>query len=87
MRICIVILLTVVPFACSKSKETLPKLDNVVVIKVGLNYAIISANISSTGNNDIIEKGFCWSKDPDPTVSDNSLAIPGTGNSFSDTIP
>lgn len=72
---------------CSKSDQvTAPGLDQVVVISVGLNYAVVSARIKNAGNADITARGFCWSKDPHPTLSDNSLTIPGSGDSFSDTI-
>lgn len=48
--------------------------------------ASIGGTILTTGGKDILEKGVCWSLNPNPTVSDNKTSAGnGTGN-FSVTI-
>ena len=53
---------------------------------ITFNSAVAGGNITTNGQLDIIEKGICWSNNPDPTIQDNKQASGvGTGN-FSNTI-
>lgn len=70
---------------CSKpGDDTPPALSATTTNTVSINYVVVSATINNTGS--ISSKGFCWSKNPNPTLSDHSIVIAGSGNTFSDTI-
>jgi hypothetical protein len=98
-RLITIILITVMSWSCSKSKNggqpappsppvtTLPKLTQPVSVQTGLNFVVATGSISDSGNKVIIRKGFCWSKNPDPTIDSFYLNSNGPSSiSFTDSI-
>lgn len=52
---------------------TVPEFGTVTAENVGRTTAYVSAVISSTGNAEISECGFCWATSPNPTVYDTKI--------------
>jgi uncharacterized protein (TIGR02145 family) len=48
--------------------------------------ASLNGSITSNGGSQVSEKGFCWSVNSNPTISDNKIINQGNLSSFSDTI-
>ncbi len=48
---------------------SLPSVASTLVENVGRKSANVSSSVSDTGNSDIIDYGFCWSTNPEPTAS------------------
>ena len=60
------------------------KLSSINIISA--NSAHCNGEVTSNGNSSIVEYGFCWSMNPNPTIDDNKLTLtPGT-NGFSGNI-
>ncbi|MFW6328089.1 MAG: fibrobacter succinogenes major paralogous domain-containing protein [Bacteroidota bacterium] len=57
--------------ACSKNNE-LPVVKTNEVTNIMYNKVTVVGNIISDGGDSIVEKGVCWSIQPNPTISDNS---------------
>lgn len=84
----------IIPLLQSCSKTTndepapaeLPKLGTSAIVKVSKTYAIVSSSVTSTGNATITQKGFCWSKNPNPTILDSVMVSLAGTNSYTDTI-
>lgn len=53
---------------------TVPEFASVMAENIGRTTAYVSAVISSTGNAEISECGFCWATSPNPTVYDNKIS-------------
>ncbi|TVR16911.1 MAG: T9SS C-terminal target domain-containing protein [Balneolaceae bacterium] len=53
---------------------------------VTLNSAVIEAEITDDGGEDVITNGICWSQNINPTLSDNCIELNSTSNQFSATI-
>lgn len=53
---------------------TVPEFASVTAENIGRTTAYVSAVISSTGNAEISECGFCWATSPNPTVYDNKIS-------------
>lgn len=63
-----------------------PEVETTGLEKVTHNSVLFAGRIISNGGSEIIDKGFCWSTEPDPTFDDDSESA-GTGaNSFELTI-
>lgn len=65
-------------FVTSCSAEPLPEISLPVITNLSYNTATLSVQIESAGNSAITERGFCWSTDPLPDLSDSSFAF-GSG--------
>lgn len=98
-RLISLIFITAVCWSCSKSNNggqpappspppaTLPSLTQAVSVQTGLNFVVVTGSISDSGNTVITRKGFCWSKNPDPTIDSFFLNSPGPSSStFTDSI-
>lgn len=70
----------------SNADPVTPSLAAATLISVGINYAVISGSITNNGNASITARGFCWSQNPNPTLSNSFLISSSTGNTFTDTI-
>ncbi len=55
-----------------------PTLTTSSVVSITLTTAVSGGNISSDGGMIILERGVCWSTDPNPTIDDNKTSD-GTG--------
>lgn len=65
-------------------QQTLPELSTKPIIHIETNSASTGGIISSNGNSPITQKGVCWSKNPNPTITgnvSNNFTVDGAGNS------
>ncbi len=66
--------------------ESTPTIITLPVESVNPNSSILYGVILNDGGNQIISRGFCWSTNPTPTIS-NSLSTNGLGNGlFSENV-
>jgi hypothetical protein len=73
--------------AAAVPEPALPTLNAPTITTIGVNSIVISGTISDSGHATISRKGFCWSKNPDPTLDSNFLNSRSTSLvSFTDTI-
>lgn len=57
----------------------LPEVGNVTVTEIGVSKATFSSTITSDGEGNISDCGFCYSVSPNPTINDNRASYgPGT---------
>ncbi len=63
-----------------------PTITTSNVSNITINSAICGGSITNTGNSEIIERGICWSTNPNPTIGDTTLALGSGEGSFSGTI-
>lgn len=61
-------------------------LSDISFLFVSGNSAQCSASVISDGGQAIVSRGFCWSKNPSPTISDNRIDIGGGKGTFSCTL-
>ncbi|WP_299053803.1 hypothetical protein [uncultured Polaribacter sp.] len=67
----------------TSSNLTIPELTTMSVSEISFTSAKSGGNIISDGGSTITNRGVCWSKSPNPTISDSSIES-GTGlGSFS----
>lgn len=52
-----------------------PELDSITIIDNNLSSFEISSECLSTGFDQNVEMGFCWSSSPNPTLNDNNIPI------------
>ncbi|MEP6746617.1 MAG: hypothetical protein ABJB86_02765 [Bacteroidota bacterium] len=76
---------------CSCNKSNTPQLaqiGSVKVITIGINKAVVTNTIVSTGNSSLLAKGLCWSSTIPLPVMDNSAFSIGsiTNSGSSDTV-
>jgi len=75
--------------ACCENTEVdhkLPSLTTSDVVDFSAKSAVLSGNVTSDGGDEVTERGFCWGKYPNPSISDSKISNgKGTG-SFSSTI-
>ncbi len=88
----LVIFLALIITSCKKdSSETpaeisSPGLTVTQVLFTGKNKIEVASGISETGNSLITSRGFCWSKNANPTIDSNVLFSALSAQTFSDTI-
>ncbi|GHT38228.1 hypothetical protein AGMMS49965_00940 [Bacteroidia bacterium] len=56
----------------------IPTLATVTVSAVGTTSATLQSSVTSNGNADVTEAGFCWSVNPYPTIYDSKQASSST---------
>jgi len=56
------------------------------VANVTHNSAVVVGSVSFGGGAEVVDKGFCWSTDPNPTVDDNVHAVGAVVDPFEWTI-
>ena len=69
-----------------KLQRNLPRVETIAIESISSNAAIYSGKVISNGGSAILEQGICWSKNPDPTLADNSKKLSFETNSFSGLI-
>ena len=63
-----------------------PTVTTSAVSNITASSAQCGGSITNNGNSDVLERGLCWSKNPNPTIEDTTLILgSGTGN-FNSTI-
>jgi len=80
-------------YNCSNTEEDTPletqkaTLNSITISKIEANSVILLSSILDDGNSEIIEYGFVWSTNEDPTINDNFFTMSnGNSNEFSATI-
>lgn len=68
------------------TKQELPKLSDINFILVDKTEAQCSASIISDGEQKIVSKGFCWSKNQEPTINDNKVESNASSSTFTCSI-
>ena len=69
------IFLFVALLGCKKeTPQTIPVITTTSVSSITANSVISGGSISNNGGSEITEKGICWSKNPNPTVTDNKIS-------------
>lgn len=63
-------------YSCKKDSEASLAVLSTTIIKITQSTAICDGNLSSNGGATIIERGFCWSANQNPTISDNKACYP-----------
>ncbi len=61
---------------------TTPQISTKPIINIESNFASSGGTIISDGNSPILQKGVCWSKNPNPTISGNlanDFSVDGSG--------
>ena len=63
-------------------QQTIPTVITSVVTNITRHTALAGGNVTSDGGANIIERGVCWSTNPNPTASGNHItaSTTGTGN-------
>ena len=63
-----------------------PTVTTSAVSNITANSAQCGGSITNNGNSDIIERGLCWSANPNPTIEDTTLILGAGMGNFSGTI-
>jgi uncharacterized protein (TIGR02145 family) len=71
--------------SCSKDENS-PAMGTTGLIKITQSSAICRGSILNTGGATISEKGFCWSTNQNPTITDGKIVVNSDSLSFTDTI-
>ena len=60
---------------CKEEPEevSLPLLTTTTAAEVTVSSALVASSVFVQGSSEITERGFCWSTDPNPEISDNKL--------------
>ena len=66
------------PVRMIKYNPGVPKLNTISVENITGNTATINAEISNEGSSSVIERGFVWSLNPNPTTNNSKLVV-GSG--------
>lgn len=77
--ILIISILTIFTFINSCKKDGVAIVETNSVSSITKNSAKYSGKITSDGNSEIIERGFCWSENNNPTIENNKI-IEGSGD-------
>lgn len=73
-------------YSCKNDSEASLAVLSTTIIKITQSTAICNGNLSSNGGATIIERGFCWSVNQNPTISDNKAIVNSDSVNFNDTI-
>ena len=65
---------------------TLPEVSLSTIWIVDADKVACMGKIEFDGYDQIIERGFCWGENPNPTISDNMISVDSDNNTFQDTI-
>ena len=65
---------------------TLPEVSLISTDNIDVDKIICTGQVTFDGNAPIIEKGFCWSLTPNPTIDDNLIILDTNTETFKDTI-
>jgi hypothetical protein len=67
----------------SEVVETIPVLSTKPILNIETDSATSGGAISSDGNSQVLQKGVCWSKSPNPTITGsiaNDFSVDGNGD-------
>lgn len=64
----------------------IPKILTKSLINITSSSAFCNGQIIDNGNQEIIEKGFVWDTNPNPTISNNKVIVTKTGDEFEASI-
>lgn len=68
-------------------EKTLAKVRTVAVNDITTTGAVVVGSIADNGNDEITEKGFCWTeKSFSPRIQDSVIRVTGQEDDFSDTL-
>jgi formylglycine-generating enzyme required for sulfatase activity len=67
-------------------KITEPTVGNLAVSNVGISKASFSARLTDAGNGTVTDCGFCYSKSPNPTTSDQKVSYGVASGTFGKTV-
>lgn len=68
-------------------EKTLAKVRTVSVNDITTTHAVVVGSIADNGNDEITEKGFCWTeKSFSPRIQDSVIRVSGQEEDFSDTL-
>ena len=65
---------------------TPPSITTAEITNITFGSADCGGNVTSEGNTSVIERGLCWSTNPNPTVDDNILPLGSGLGQFSGTM-
>ena len=65
---------------------TLPTVTTSNISNITASSATCGGNVTFDGYTSVTERGFCWSTNPNPTISDNVLVLGSGTGSFSGTL-
>lgn len=65
---------------------TLPEVSLSTIWIVDADKVACMGKIEFDGYDQIIDRGFCWGENPNPTISDNMISVDSDNNTFQDTI-
>src|SRR5688572_20661220 len=65
---------------------TAPVMGSSSAGQIAKTYAVVTGNITSSGNTTLSAKGFCWSKTPNVSLSNSFIVSSVSGNTFTDTV-
>lgn len=72
---------------CTKNETGfLATVETSTVTNITGSSATCGGNILNTGNGEIIDRGICWSMNPNPTVSDSKVSNGAGAGSFTSSI-
>ena len=83
MRFLVVWLLMAVALSfssCEKEEDTIPRVVTEEVTDIQETYACFRGEVKSNGGHSILETGFCYGKNPEPTLVDSVLRDKISGN-------
>ena len=70
----VIFLLTIIMGCKKETPQTVPILTTKTTTSITANSAVSGGDITNNGGSEITEKGICWSKNPNPTVTDNKIS-------------
>jgi uncharacterized protein (TIGR02145 family) len=71
--------------SCSEDENS-PVMDTTAIIKISQSSAICRGFILNNGGAEISEKGFCWSTNQSPGITDSKIIVKSDSLNFTDTI-
>lgn len=77
-----ILLFMMILFISCEKRENVAEVETLQILEITDVSAKAEGNISSAGTNRIIEKGFCWSKDPNPVKDDGFVSSSDIANRF-----
>ncbi|HBI82013.1 MAG TPA: hypothetical protein DDY04_08755 [Bacteroidales bacterium] len=69
-----------------KTTQALPTLSDISFALISGITIQCTASVISDGGQNVITRGFCWSKNPIPTIADSKIAVTGGIGTFSCTL-
>lgn len=84
-RSLVVVLISLSLLCCKKTKteSSVPVVTTVGITALTDTSVKVGGKITSSGNNEITERGFCWSTtNSDPTLADDTVVVQGNSYDF-----